>query len=100
MLLPSYYCFLRRLTFNQIPFCHINCPLNLSKIKYHSTLFLNNIKQHNLYNNSSISNININIDTNINNNISLLLKRMDEQWDEGEIPWDVEYLLPSNKINF
>jgi hypothetical protein len=91
MLLPSYYCFFCRLTFKQIPLFHIYCQSNLSKIKYYPSLFLNYIKLHNTFENET------NTDLNNSKNISLILNRIDDQWDEGEIPWDIDYLLPSNE---
>ena len=68
---------------------------NFKKLDY-----LNKSRYFALCNNS----INVTLPTNhtiLNNNSEyyLTLKYSDENlfWDDGEIPWDVDYLLPSNK---
>ena len=56
--------------------------VNKSKLSYNfikNELFINNIINYNF--------------SNYNNTINL-----NENWDDGEIPWDVDHLLPSNKF--
>ena len=48
----------------------------------------------NIVNNISFKTNNI-TDINLNNTLPNF-KKLDDSWDDGEIPWDVDIILPSN----